>query len=103
MGVQQDHTVFREINPARRLEEERALFEQRLTRMEADMRAVFNQKVHEKEQKLKNSEAELFRKHKEMKEQLGKQRAELEARKAKLEEARAQEEKKTTRKGFLNR
>jgi hypothetical protein len=38
-----------------------------------------------------------------MKEQLGKQRAELEARKAKLEEARAQEEKKTTRKGFLNR
>lgn len=103
MGVQQDHSVFREVNPARRLEEERAMHEQRLRRMETDMRAVFQQKVHEKEQKLKNSEAELFRKHKEMKDQLEKQRAELEARKARLEEAKAAEDKKTTRKGFLNR
>ncbi|PRT52484.1 Cell division control protein 3 [Wickerhamiella sorbophila] len=85
MGIQQDSTVFREVNPALRQEEERAMHEQRLAKMEAEMRAVFQQKVTEKEQKLKKSEADLFARHKEIKEQLERQRAELEARKAKLE------------------
>lgn len=85
MGIQQDSTVFREVNPALRQEEERAMHEQRLAKMEAEMRAVFQQKVTEKEQKLKKSEADLFSRHKEIKDQLERQRAELEARKAKLE------------------
>lgn len=99
MGIQQDHTVFREVNPAMRQEEERAQHEARLAKMEADMKAVFQQKVLEKENKLKKSEAELFTRHREMKEQLEKQKQELEEKKAKLEAGRAGDEKKP-RKGF---
>jgi septin 7 len=99
MGIQQDHTVFREVNPAMRQEEERALHEARLAKMEADMKAVFQQKVLEKENKLKKSEAELFTRHREMKEQLDKQRQELDEKKTKLEQGRGGDEKKP-RKGF---
>lgn len=99
MGIKQDTSVFREVNPAMRQEEERALQEARLAKMEADMKAVFQKKVAEKEQKLKKSEAELFARHREMKEQLEKQRLELEEKKARLEAGRAVEEKKG-RKGF---
>jgi septin 7 len=98
-GFQQDHSVFREVNPAMRQEEERALHKARLDKMEADMKNVFQQKVQEKEQKLKKSEAELFARHREMKEALEKQRQELEEKKNRLEVGRVGEEKKT-RKGF---
>lgn len=99
MGIKQDTSVFREVNPAMRQEEERALQEARLTKMESDMKAVFQKKVAEKEQKLKKSEAELFARHREMKEQLEKQRQELEEKKVRLEAGRIVEEKKG-RKGF---
>ena len=98
-GFQQDHSVFREVNPAMRQEEERAMHKARLDKMEADMKNVFQQKVQEKEQKLKKSEAELFARHREMKEALEKQRQELEEKKNRLEMGRVGEEKKT-RKGF---
>lgn len=84
MGIKQDTSVFREVNPAMRQEEERALQEARLSKMEADMKSVFQKKVAEKEQKLKKSEAELFARHREMKEQLEKQRQELEEKKVSL-------------------
>lgn len=99
IGIQQDHSVFREVNPVMRQEEERYMHEERLAKMETDMKTVFQQKVSEKEQKLKKSEAELFARHRDMKEALERQRAELEEKKSRLEAGRVIDEKKP-RKGF---
>ncbi|KAJ7092632.1 Septin [Mycena epipterygia] len=104
MGVAQDSTVFKEINPAARMQEERVLHEAKLAKMEAEMKMVFQQKVQEKEAKLKQSEEELYARHKEMKDALEKQRADLEEKKKKIESGRPiTPEKNTTgrRKGFL--
>jgi tellurite resistance protein len=84
MGVTQDQTVFKEIklvpgvcraswligrySPAAKMAEERAAHEMKLAKMEAEMKMVFQQKVQEKEAKLKLSEEELYARHKEMKE-----------------------------------
>ena len=99
MGVAQDPSVFKEVNPAVKQEEERSLHEQKLTKMEAEMRMVFQQKVAEKESKLKQSEEELYARHREMKDQLERQRLELEEKKARVESGRPLEEK-GKRKGF---
>ncbi|KAG5355973.1 Cell division control protein 3 [Yarrowia sp. B02] len=101
LGIQQDHSVFREVNPALRQEEERTQHDAKLAKMEAEMKSVFQQKVAEKEQKLKRSEAELFARHKEMKDQLEKQRLELEERKARLEAGRNTQDDRKPKKGFL--
>ena len=85
MGVAQDPSVFKEVNPAVKQEEERTLHEQKLQKMESEMKMVFQQKVTEKESKLKQSEEELYARHREMKEQLEKQRVELEDKKLRLE------------------
>jgi septin 7 len=45
MGVTQDHSVFKEVNPAAKLAEERALHEGKLAKMESEMKMVFQQKV----------------------------------------------------------
>jgi len=99
MGMQQDPTVFKEINPAAKQEEDRSLHEQKLEKMEREMKMVFQQKVQEKEQKLKQSEEELYARHREMKETLDKQRAELEEKKVRIETGRPVEEK-GKKKGF---
>ena len=99
MGVSQDPSVFKEVNPAVKQEEERTLHEQKLAKMEAEMKMVFQQKVAEKESKLKQSEEELYARHREMKEQLDRQRMELEEKKARIESGRPLE-KETKRKGF---
>lgn len=102
MGVTQDTSVFKEINPAAKSAEERALHEAKLAKMEAEMKMVFQQKVQEKEAKLKQSEEELYARHREMKEALEKQRIELEDKKRKLESGRPlTPEKNTKKKGFL--
>lgn len=44
------------------MEDERIAHEQKLTKMESEMRAVFQAKVTEKEAKLKQSEAEVSKK-----------------------------------------
>ena len=49
---------------------------------------VFQQKVAEKEAKLKQSEEELYARHREMKEALERQRADLEDKKRRLESGR---------------
>jgi septin 7 len=54
--------------------EERALHEAKLAKMEAEMKMVFQQKVAEKEAKLKQSEEELYHRHRDMKEALEKQK-----------------------------
>ena len=99
MGVNQDPSVFKEVNPAVKQEEERTLHEQKLAKMEAEMKMVFQQKVQEKESKLKQSEEELFTRHREMRDQLERQKLELEEKKARIESGRPIEEK-GKRKGF---
>ncbi len=93
MGVAQDPSVFKEVNPAVKQEEERSLHEQKLAKMEAEMKTVFQQKVSEKEDKLKQSEEELYARHREMKDQLDRQRADLEEKKSRVESGRPLEEK----------
>jgi len=100
MGVDQDPSVFKEVNPAIKQEEERQLHEQKLQKMELEMKMVFQQKVAEKESKLKQSEEELYNRHREMKDQLDRQKAELEERKARVESGRPYDDGKTKRKGF---
>ena len=99
MGVAQDPSVFKEVNPAVKQEEERNLHEQKLAKMETEMKMVFEQKVREKESKLKQSEDELYVRHREMKEQLERQRLELEDKKNRVEMGKPLEEK-GKRKGF---
>ncbi|CAD6566057.1 MAG: hypothetical protein CYPHOPRED_000333 [Cyphobasidiales sp. Tagirdzhanova-0007] len=89
MGVTQDSSVFKEVNPAARMAEERAMHDAKLQKMEAEMKMVFQQKVNEKEAKLKQSEEELYARHKEMKKALERQREELEDKKIRLETGRA--------------
>jgi len=102
MGVAQDHSVFKEVNPQAKMAEERALHESKLQKMEAEMKMVFQQKVNEKEAKLKQSEEELYARHREMKDALEKQRQELEDKKRRLESGRPlTPEKATKKKGFL--
>lgn len=67
------------------MQEERTLHEAKLAKMEAEMNLVFQQKVAEKEAKLKQSEEELYARHKEMKEALNRQRQELEDKKVRVE------------------
>ncbi|KAI9595012.1 Septin-domain-containing protein [Syncephalis fuscata] len=67
MGITQDPSVFQEVNPIARMEEEKRQHEAKMQKMEAEMRLVFQQKVQEKESKLKQSEEELYARHKEMK------------------------------------
>ncbi len=102
MGVAQDHSVFKEVNPQAKMAEERALHESKLQKMEAEMKMVFQQKVNEKEAKLKQSEEELYARHREMKDALEKQRQELDDKKRRLESGRPlTPEKQTKKKGFL--
>ncbi|KAH8120291.1 cell division control/GTP binding protein [Phellopilus nigrolimitatus] len=103
MGVAQDSSVFKEINPAVKMQEERTLHEAKLAKMEAEMNLVFQQKVAEKETKLKQSEEELYARHREMKDALEKQRLELEDKKRRIESGRplTPENSKTKRNRFL--
>ena len=88
MGVTQDHSVFKEVNPAAKMAEERTLHEAKLRKMENEMKLVFQQKVAEKEAKLKQSEEELYARHREMRDALEKQRLELEDKRRRLESGR---------------
>lgn len=87
-GAQQDLTVFQEVNPIARMEEEKKAHELKMQKMEAEMRMVFQQKVQEKEAKLKQSEEELYARHREMKEAMERQRLELEEKRRRLEASR---------------
>jgi septin 7 len=108
LGIEQDDSVFREFDPATKQQEEKALHEAKLSKLEAEMKQIFQQKVSEKEKKLQKSEAELFSRHKEVKEKLLKQLKSLEEKKKQLENARLNPSiepspapVQKTRKGFL--
>ncbi|EGG01545.1 uncharacterized protein MELLADRAFT_92061 [Melampsora larici-populina 98AG31] len=66
-GVTQDHPVLKEIKS------EQSLHEAQLSKMESEMKMVFQQKVAEKKDKLKQSEEELYARYCDMKEALEKQ------------------------------
>lgn len=87
-------------SPAAKSAEERALHEAKLAKMEAEMKMVFQQKVQEKEAKLKQSEEELYARHREMKEALEKQRLELDDKKRRLETGRPLTPEKNVRVPF---
>lgn len=89
MGIEQDNSVFKEFDPLTKQEEERALHEAKLAKMEAEMKAVFQHKVSEKEKKLQRSEADLFNRHGEMKTKLEKQIQLLEEKKLQLEKQKS--------------
>lgn len=105
LGIKQENSVFKEYDPELKQKEEKQLHEAKLAKLEAEMKAVFQQKVNEKEKKLQKSEAELFARHKEMKDKLTKQLKALEDKKHQLEMSMANQSAnspaQTKKKGFL--
>nr|XP_009860126.1 septin-7 isoform X2 [Ciona intestinalis] len=73
-------------NPLAQMEEEKSEHMQKMKKMEMEMEEVFRMKVHEKKQKLQESEADLSRRHEAMKKK-------LEAEYAALDEKQRQYEK----------
>ncbi|ORY84596.1 Septin [Neocallimastix californiae] len=73
------------LNPLSQLDEERRKHELKMKKMEAEMKAVFDQKVHEKETKLKQSEDDLIAKYKEMKDKLEMDKINLQERRRQAE------------------
>ncbi|XP_055319237.1 septin-7 isoform X10 [Sitodiplosis mosellana] len=73
-------------NPLAQMEEEKREHDMKMKKMEAEMEQVFEMKVKEKKQKLKDSEAELTRRHEERKKALEMQIRELEERKRAFEQ-----------------
>ena len=68
----------RKSTPAAGNHEEWVMHEAKLSKVEAEMKMVFQQKVAGKESKLKQSEEELHARHKEVKKALDKQKDDLE-------------------------
>uniref|UniRef100_H3D268 Septin n=1 Tax=Tetraodon nigroviridis TaxID=99883 RepID=H3D268_TETNG len=77
------------ISPLAQMEEERREHVNKMKKMEMEMEQVFEMKVKEKVQKLKDSEAELQRRHEQMKKNLEAQHKELEEKRRVFEEERA--------------
>ncbi|XP_055629443.1 septin-7 isoform X3 [Toxorhynchites rutilus septentrionalis] len=77
-------------NPLAQMEEEKREHESKMKKMEAEMEQVFEMKVKEKKQKLKDSEAELTRRHEERKKALELQIRELEDRRKAFEHEKAE-------------
>ena len=80
-----DIVCIQQVNPGTQQAEARALHEAKLAKMEHEMKMVFQRKVAEKEAKLKQSEEELYARHREMRNALDQQRQELEERKRRIQ------------------
>uniref|UniRef100_A0A8C7MR91 Septin n=1 Tax=Oncorhynchus kisutch TaxID=8019 RepID=A0A8C7MR91_ONCKI len=76
-------------SPLAQMEEERREHVAKMKKMEMEMEQVFEMKVKEKIQKLKDSEAELSRRHDQMKKNLEAQHKELEEKRRQFEDDRA--------------
>merc|ERR1712020_817356 len=76
-------------NPLAQIEGEKREHQNKMLKMEKEMEDVFERKVREKQQKLKDSQTDLERRHKESKEKLEQQKRELEARLAAFEQEKA--------------
>ncbi|KAL5288458.1 SEPT7 family protein [Megaselia abdita] len=73
-------------NPLAQMEEEKREHDLKMKKMEAEMEQVFEMKVKEKKQKLKDSEQELTRRHDDRKKALDQQIRELEERRRAFEQ-----------------
>ncbi|XP_075733997.1 septin-7 isoform X4 [Rhipicephalus microplus] len=76
-------------NPLAQMEEEKKDHEAKMQRMEKEMEQVFEMKVREKMQKLKESEADLQRRHEQMKKGLEQQKLELEDKRRNFDKEKA--------------
>ncbi|XP_063041084.1 septin-7-like [Engraulis encrasicolus] len=79
-----------DMSPLDQMEEEKREHVTKMKKMENEMEQVFDMKVKEKLQKLKDSEAELARRHEQMKRNLEAQHKELEEKRLQFEEERNQ-------------
>ncbi|XP_021450195.2 septin-7 isoform X1 [Oncorhynchus mykiss] len=83
------HDTVEGMSPLAQMEEERREHVAKMKKMEMEMEQVFEMKVKEKIQKLKDSEAELSRRHEQMKKNLEAQHKELEEKRRQFEDDRA--------------
>uniref|UniRef100_A0A4W5NKP9 Septin n=1 Tax=Hucho hucho TaxID=62062 RepID=A0A4W5NKP9_9TELE len=83
------HDTGEGMSPLAQMEEERREHVTKMKKMEMEMEQVFEMKVKEKIQKLKDSEAELSRRHEQMKKNLEAQHKEVEEKRRQFEDDRA--------------
>ncbi|KAI4811805.1 hypothetical protein KUCAC02_014677 [Chaenocephalus aceratus] len=83
------HDTVEGMSPLAQMEEERRDHVTKMKKMEMEMEQVFEMKVKEKVQKLKDSEAELQRRHEQMKKNLEAQHRELEDKRRVFEDERS--------------
>ncbi|XP_011629923.1 septin-7 isoform X5 [Pogonomyrmex barbatus] len=82
-------------NPLAQLEEEKREHDNKMKKMETEMEQVFEMKVREKRQKLKDSEADLQRRHEQMRRSLEQQVRELEEKRRAFEAEKTAWEQQT--------
>lgn len=85
LGVDGKPTRISNKNPLAQMDEEKREHDLKMKKMEAEMEQVFEMKVREKKQKLKDSEAELTRRHEATKKSLEQQAKELEDKRKQFE------------------
>ncbi|CAG9857658.1 unnamed protein product [Phyllotreta striolata] len=86
LGADGKPTRLSNKNPLTQMDEEKREHELKMKKMEAEMEQVFEMKVREKKQKLKDSEGELQRRHEATKKTLEAQAKELEEKRRMFEE-----------------
>ncbi|XP_066584989.1 septin-7 isoform X3 [Prorops nasuta] len=89
LGVDGKPTKVSNKNPLAQLEEEKREHDNKMKKMEIEMEQVFEMKVREKKQKIKDSEAELQRRHEQMRWSLEQQVRELEEKRRAFEAEKA--------------
>ncbi|XP_076233749.1 septin 7-like protein pnut isoform X4 [Calliopsis andreniformis] len=95
VGVDGKPTKVSNKNPLAQLEEEKREHDNKMKKMEIDMEQVFEMKVREKKQKLKDSEADLQRRHEQMRRSLEQQVRELEEKRRAFEAEKTAWEQQT--------
>ncbi|KAJ3661354.1 hypothetical protein Zmor_005752 [Zophobas morio] len=93
LGVDGKPSRISNKNPLAQMDEEKREHDLKMKKMEAEMEQVFEMKVREKKQKLKDSEAELTRRHEATKKQLEQQAKELEEKRRQFESEKENWEK----------
>lgn len=93
LGVDGKPTRISNKNPLAQMDEEKREHDLKMKKMEAEMEQVFEMKVREKKQKLKDSEAELTRRHEATKKSLEQQAKELEEKRKQFEQEKEDWEK----------
>ncbi|XP_051176260.1 septin-7 isoform X2 [Leptopilina boulardi] len=95
LGVDGKPTKVSNKNPLAQLEEEKREHDNKMKKMEIEMEQVFEMKVREKRQKLKDSEVDLQRRHEQMRRSLEQQVRELEEKRRTFEAEKQSWEQQT--------